>query len=415
MNTGTEEPKDQSKSLAEAADTRTACLADSVEVSRALLDKVAKCKVRLNIKSVFYGNLAMGMDWVACLSMYGMANKTMATDGISIFWNPGFVEGMTLDEFIGVTAHEVAHKVLKHHLRIRGRDPLIWNVATDYAINKILVDDGFVLPKDALLNSKYDGWNAEKIYIDLMKDQSKKNIKQQAWGNFIEPKNPDGSSKSSEEMSAEGQKVDGQARAAAAAGKLAGNQPGNLVEMVNKSLEPDIDYDEIIWKVFTGHGLPEYSMRRPSKSILSNYDMFSVGHDSTGAGIIGIGADVSGSIGTIELMHILGIINSVIEQTGPEKIVVVQFDHQVSSVIEYDGDSALPDFKVTGRGGTDFSPQFKAIEDSGLHIDQYLVITDGYGPFPDKAPDYPVTWLMTTDVRAPWGTTVPFRLKGINQ
>ncbi len=395
-------------------DKKPSVLYKELEASNAVWNKIAKAKVKMQIKSPFYGNIAMGMDWICASEAYGQKCPTMCTDGISIFFNPVWVEGLNIDELIGVAAHEVGHKVLKHHLRCRGRDHMIWNIAGDFAINDILIKDGFTLPKDGCIDAKYANWNAEKIYNDLMKDQSKAKAKAQSWGQFFEPGNEDGSKKSQEELAEEGQKVDGAARQATQASKLAGKQPGHLSEVVERGLEPEIDYEELIYKIFMGHGKPEYSMKRPNKSILTNYDMFSVGHDQIGAGVIGIGADVSGSIGNVELMHILGIINAIIERTCPEKIVVIQFDHVVSSVTEYAGDSPLPEFGVTGRGGTDFKPQFDEIEKRELRLDQYLVITDGYGPFPTKVPDVPVTWLMTTDVVAPFGITVPFKLKGVN-
>jgi predicted metal-dependent peptidase len=30
-----------------------------------------------------------------------------------------------------------------------------------------------------------------------------------------------------------------------------------------------------------------------------------------------------------------------------------------------------------------------------------IYLTDGCGTFPDKAPDFPVLWVCTTDVKAP--------------
>ena len=72
---------------------------------------------------------------------------TMATDGISLFYNPEFVETLNAAELIGVLAHEVMHPALQHHTRRGDRSQARWNMACDYAINPMLLDAGLTLPQ----------------------------------------------------------------------------------------------------------------------------------------------------------------------------------------------------------------------------------------------------------------------------
>ena len=171
-------------------DEKPSVLYKDTNASKELWNKIAKAKVKMQIKNPFYGNIAMGMDWICASEAYGQKNETMCTDGVSIFFNPTWTEALSIDELIGVAAHEVGHKVLKHHLRCRGRDHIIWNVACDFVINDIITKDGFTIPKDGCVDAKYGSWNAEKVYADLMKDQQKSKAKAQPWGNFFEPANP---------------------------------------------------------------------------------------------------------------------------------------------------------------------------------------------------------------------------------
>jgi predicted metal-dependent peptidase len=60
---------------------------------------------------------------------------------------------------------------------------------------------------------------------------------------------------------------------------------------------------------------------------------------------------------------------------------------------------------VHGRGGTSFSAPFAMAEKDWPTIDGAVYMTDGECRFPD-APTYPVLWLMSTDIEAPWGETV---------
>ena len=95
---------------------------------------------------------------------------TMATDGIDVFFDSSFVADN--DPFIeGVFLHEILHCALDHPARRKWREKALFNIACDYAINP-LVKRYFPLPKDALIDDRFDGMRAEAIYEIL--DQERK-------------------------------------------------------------------------------------------------------------------------------------------------------------------------------------------------------------------------------------------------
>lgn len=96
---------------------------------------------------------------------------TMATDGISLFYNPGFIDTLTTPELVGVLAHEVMHPGLQHHTRRGDRSPYRWNKACDYAINPLILDAGLALPKDVLFEDRFRGLSAERIYNLLEEEE----------------------------------------------------------------------------------------------------------------------------------------------------------------------------------------------------------------------------------------------------
>ena len=61
------------------------------------------------------------------------------------------------------------HCALAHHCRRAGGDPQLWNQATDYAVNPILINNGITLPKDALIDTAFADLGAEEIYARLLK------------------------------------------------------------------------------------------------------------------------------------------------------------------------------------------------------------------------------------------------------
>lgn len=98
--------------------------------------KVRRCIFLLSGSFTFFGSLLARL-----IIRENNTRKTMSTDGISIHYNANFVNGLSDDEIIWVLAHEVLHCALLHFLRLPSKDPktrLIWNYATDYALNQML-------------------------------------------------------------------------------------------------------------------------------------------------------------------------------------------------------------------------------------------------------------------------------------
>jgi len=62
------------------------------------------------------------------------------SDEIVLYWNPDFFAGLTPWEIRGVLTHEYYHLVFGHIQSRRKTPPKLWNVATDLAINSIILD-----------------------------------------------------------------------------------------------------------------------------------------------------------------------------------------------------------------------------------------------------------------------------------
>ena len=127
-------------------------------------DIMSKARTRLVTGYPFFGNQAMKLKLIEDESV-----NTMATDGRVVKFNPNFVEELPLVEVVGVLAHEIMHVTNGHHLRQnhgQERDSTSWNVACDFAINSILLKEGFVLPEGGLFDNenKYGNASAEVIY-----------------------------------------------------------------------------------------------------------------------------------------------------------------------------------------------------------------------------------------------------------
>ena len=102
--------------------------------------RVRRHRARLLVHHPWYGNVGCELEVVVDPTC-----GTAWTNGKAMGFNPEFVAGLKAKELQGVIAHEVLHVAMRHPYRRGTREPGLWNVACDYAINTILVKDGFVL------------------------------------------------------------------------------------------------------------------------------------------------------------------------------------------------------------------------------------------------------------------------------
>ena len=128
--------------------------------------RIQTARTTLLLDHLFFGTLLFRMGAQPRSSI-----ATMATDGVSLHFNPLFVETLSAAEIAGTLAHEVMHPALQHHTRRGGRNPRRWNMACDYAINPMLLDAGLTLPKDVLLDNRFRGMSAERIYNLLEEEE----------------------------------------------------------------------------------------------------------------------------------------------------------------------------------------------------------------------------------------------------
>ena len=93
-----------------------------------------------------------------------------------------------------------------------------------------------------------------------------------------------------------------------------------------------------------------------------------------------------------------------------DEVTVMTCDAQVHEVVKV---RKMEDFmkKIEFKGGwgTDFRPVFKEVEDRKITPELLIYLTDAWGSFPEKAPQYPVIWTLTTGSNKngiPWGSVV---------
>ena len=123
------------------------------------------------MRELFYAHVLQGLPRIVSDSTPTAAVR-LAAGRVELIVNPSFFLGLKADERVALLKHEVLHVVLKHLVRSRDRDPLLWNIACDIVVNELIPP--FPLPPGALTRATFPdaplqpNMTAERIY-DVLK------------------------------------------------------------------------------------------------------------------------------------------------------------------------------------------------------------------------------------------------------
>ena len=350
------------------------------------VERLVKARVRMLLKHGFFGQIATRLKLVEENSI-----PTAAVDGRRFYYNSEFVQKLSDDELVFLVGHEVGHCVWQHFLRRSDRDRQVWNMAGDYVINQILVDERIgaqikVVP--ILLDSKFRGMATEEVYDDLMasgaKVQGTLDIHMDGDGNGEgsggdgdEEGKGFGSSLSDEEKKAIMDELK-EAVMQAAQSVGAGNVPKGFERIIQDISAPKMNWRDMLKIQLNSIIKNDYSFMRPNRKM-----------QQSGAIIPGmlpgdeidvaVYIDTSGSISVNMLQDFLGEIAGIMEQFDSYTLRIAQFDTQVygEEVFHSDVGSDIRSYEIRGGGGTDFEVIFSHLSENDITPNQLIVFTDG--------------------------------------
>ncbi|WP_310451249.1 DUF2201 family putative metallopeptidase [Sulfuritalea sp.] len=408
--------------------------------------KLASARAKLILDKPFLGALVLRLPLVAA----GPWCRTTATDARKLYFNPQWIGSLSSAELQFALAHEALHCALGHFARRGHRVQRTWDLACDFAINPLLIDEGLKPPLGSQVLSVYRGMAAEEIYPCLDDSLDQETLDDHVWdgdeggrGGLDEDQNGDEDSGTGSAAAtpadgdgetpprvAAGDTVDaphdipppltarekeqlqqqwqrhlaGAAQRAREAGKLS----GNLARLAESALAPQVSWRAALAQYLSQAARDDYSWLRPSRrSGESSSDVLWPSLRSH-AGDIFVALDTSGSISDTDLAQFVGELNA-IKGTLPVRITLLACDAALAPdapwVCEPWQELRLPR-KFAGGGGTAFAPVFEWLEREGAHPDALLYFTDGEAEFPKLAPYYPVLWLIKGKAPVPWGRRI---------
>ena len=135
---------------------------------------IAALKRKMLVKYPFFGSVVASVGY--------KENKdipTAGTDGETIYYNPEYLESLSVEEQTFVFAHEVCQIAFNHILRSEGKDPELWNIATDGVINQFLKRDGLKMAKGVVDMAEAINYDAEQLYEKLLQEKQQRQQQQQ--------------------------------------------------------------------------------------------------------------------------------------------------------------------------------------------------------------------------------------------
>ncbi len=395
--------------------------------------KLSAARTRLILDKPFLGALVLRLPMVAADPKWC---KTTATDARKFYYNPRYIEGLSLDQTQFMLAHEALHCALSHFVRRQHRAKHRWDVACDLAINPLLIKDGLKPPPGALYMAEFDGMTAEEIYpaIDDL-DEEPETLDQHMYDNDdadagsgggggdrsggeggqggddseseIDP-NLGGAPqpKPLTEAEKEQLQIQWQQRLAGAAqqAQQAGKLGGGMARLVDHLLAPRLPWRTLLAKYMTTVARDDYNYSRPSRregsAILPSLRSAQVD--------VIVALDTSGSVSPEEMAEFVSEIDAIKGQVRA-RITLLACDAQLAPEGPWEFEPweefRLPqDFR--GGGGTRFTPVFEWAARRDRAPDLLVYFTDAEGEFPKSEPGFPVIWLVKGKAPVPWGQRV---------
>lgn len=427
-------------------------------------DNLLKARCVLVHYQPFYGHMCMSMEWISSeMDWKPVEQRTMGVRILNdlkvqcLYYEP-FVAKMTVAELVAIVQHEIEHLIRLHCLKELTRDPQLWNIACDMAVNgrrdtpKIGINDNTgkkIIPfKNDLVYCPpqlADHLSAPEYYEHVVKDSKLKmctcsnaqcsgtDDKNGNQGNGSKPgdgkqQGKDGSGKPNGKGDGDGEcpvhgkygrMVDdhdmwGQSDANPddarqvihdmvkdSVEKSQGNVPGHVMQILKELAKPVVRWRTLLRQYLGRH---VGSSRRTYSRANRRFDTFGLpGVSHHAAATVNVIIDTSGSVGDKELQQFFAEIDQISTRA---KVMVLQWDHAFQGYARYRR-GAWRNFKVCGRGGTDMAAPIYWLRDNNCVADCQIMLTDGYCNWADRQKFPMITCITTKEASEPnWGHVV---------
>ncbi len=405
-------------------------------------DKIGQAKARLMMDHPYFGTIASSLEIEKSDTI-----EAFVSDGKTLQLNNDYFDDAQVEDLEFALANGAMHTVLKHENRAGDRNAWIWQLATDYTINAMLVNNGLMLPQRANFQERFEGMYAEEVYEILcgeINDQAPSDTlndseqKAEDESGESDPKSHQDSGSTSQASQAESssstQSEERKEEERSDRGKedkspemdldeentelffeqlfnkinRQGTLPKDLEFLVPRYFSHQIDWREMLYRHIASYAKSTFAFVPPNMKYL--YRGIYLPSLSSDLLRIVIAIDTSGSVDEDLLSLFLGEVMSITQQYPNFEIDLITADAKIQSHEVFLPGETLT-YEIQGRGGTDFRPVFEYIDRYIDHPTLLIYFTDGFGTFPDEEPNYDLLWVLSEIQDVPFGEVMEIKRK----
>jgi len=136
---------------------------------------IDKITTKLLIKYPGFATIIANMEYIPSYDCKSNGNPTAACDGKNFIYHPEFMNNISEDEQLFIVAHEVLHIAFDHIYRSEGKDPKIWNIASDAVSNAFLKKSGLKMVDGGVDIEGAENYDVETLYNKLLEQRKNNN------------------------------------------------------------------------------------------------------------------------------------------------------------------------------------------------------------------------------------------------
>lgn len=354
------------------------------------------------------------------------AGVTCINDNITLYWNREFLSGLNKHEITGLLKHECLHLVFGH-TSDRRKDPhIIWNYATDLAINSTIPEhelpEGGLIPGKKLYldNSQKENSNPEEIenfnkLSSLIESLPRNKTSEYYFEKLIENKDIKKFLEESQELQIGFDDHDGWDNISDEERELL---KGKLKEIIKEAVQEaesrnwgsitsetrqniyKIISNKISWESLLKRfcGFTKKDERRSSiRRLNRKYPGIHPGSKKIYRPMIAVYVDESGSVSNEELSLFYNELDNLSKTTD---FYIYKFDHVVDDKNGFLWKkNKRPKLSRTLVGGTCFSSVTKHAEKNSKKFDGYIILTDGGSSKPPHSKRMKRCWILAKNCK----------------
>lgn len=367
-------------------------------------DKVIRTKIQLQKDKPFWARLILSLNITQAKDNELPPHAAAGIDAKgNLMYSEQFFDKLSEDGIKYILAHEVAHLMLGHMLRLNQRNPVKWNIACDLVINSMLNQDGFTAPNDGLIPDYNHSFKLNDQVIENLNNKSSEEVydeikdtkEQDQPTGFDSHKFEELSEQEKETIAKEWKQA---AIDAANYAKLAGSKTGAFEKIITEMLDPKVNWKHILYKYIVDNIPHDYTFMRRSKKSLSTGIYMPMMKKENIEVVVHI--DTSGSINQTMLTEFVTEIVSIARSFDNVHMTLIECDCSIKQVLEVSNGNIdkILNMKIKGGGGTAHQPLWKHVEENIPECKVLISLTDGYSDITENdEPGYDVIFTMPKD------------------